>query len=104
MNYHKPQLSTSKSVALESLKYPKRRRTQWSISYRVVAPIAMICDAFIIVLMGVLGSTRLSVLYSYDSIVGRSGEIIQRPDLLPSLQLCSLALERSEISTIPPSS
>ena len=73
MNYQKPDLSTSKTVALESLKYQKRRQAQWSVSYHAIAPIAMFVDAFTIVLMGVLGNVAYQYLYSYDSIGGRSG-------------------------------
>jgi len=80
MNYHKPQLSTPKSVALESLKYPRRRRAPWSISYRVVAPIAMLCDVFVIVLMGALSSIAYQYYY-YDSLVGRPAETMQAAGL-----------------------
>jgi Undecaprenyl-phosphate glucose phosphotransferase len=80
MNYHKPQLSTPKSVALESLRYPKRRRAPWSISYRIIAPIAMFCDVFVIVAMGVLSSAAYQYNY-YDSIIGRPGETLQAAGL-----------------------
>ncbi len=81
MNYHKQDLSASKTVALESLEYQKRRQPQWSVSYQAIAPIAMIVDAITIVLMGVLGNVAYQYLYSYDSIGGRPGEIIQAAGL-----------------------
>src|SRR6478609_4898236 len=81
MNYHKPDLSASKTVAIESLKYQKRRQPHWSVSYRAIAPIAMFVDAFTIVLMGVLGNVAYQYLYSYDGIGGRSGDIVQAAGL-----------------------
>ena len=80
MNYHKPRLSTPKSVTLESLTFPKRRRAPWSISYRIIAPIAMVCDTVVIVLTGVLSSLAYHYQY-YDSAFGSSGDTLQAAGL-----------------------
>src|SRR6476660_2207759 len=77
MNYNRPNISSFKSVAVESLKFSPRRRAPWSISYRVIAPIAMVCDALLILLMGILSSVVYHYLYYYDGILGKSGDVLQ---------------------------
>jgi putative colanic acid biosysnthesis UDP-glucose lipid carrier transferase len=81
MNYQKPQLSGSKTVALESLKYQKRRQSQWNISYHAIAPIAMFVDAFTIILMGVLGNVAYHYMYYYDNAIGPAGDPMQSAGL-----------------------
>lgn len=81
MNYPKPQVSASKSVAVEPLYYPKRRRALWSISYRIIAPVAMVCDILLIVLTGVLATIAYHYAYYYDSAIGRPGDILQAAGL-----------------------
>ena len=77
MNYNKPNIGTSKSIAVESFKYSHRRPMPWSISYRIVAPITMISDAILILLMGVLSSVVYQYLYYHDSILKNSGDVLQ---------------------------
>jgi Undecaprenyl-phosphate glucose phosphotransferase len=81
MNYHKPHLNTPKSVALGSLKYSKRRRAPWSISYRAIAPIAMFCDTLLIVAMGLLSSFSYHSAYYSDGVLGRPGDTMQAAGL-----------------------
>src|SRR5262245_45692466 len=77
MNYNKPKTIGSKTVPFHSLGLAPRRRPRWSISYRVIAPIAMTCDAAIIVLMGVLSSLAYHYAYYYDAVVGGRSDVIQ---------------------------
>jgi Undecaprenyl-phosphate glucose phosphotransferase len=81
MNYHKPHLSTPKSVALKSLKYPKRRRAPWSIHYHVITPVALVVDTLLIVLASVLSSIAYHYVYYYDGVLGRPGETMQAAGL-----------------------
>src|SRR6476620_11264695 len=81
MNYHKRSVGASKSVALDSFKISSKRRPRWAISYRVIAPIAMICDALLILLMGMLSSVVYHYLYYYDGILGKSGDVLQSAGL-----------------------
>ena len=69
MNYSKSRIDVSRGVALESFKFAHPRRLNWTISYRVIAPLAMTCDVVLILLTSVLAG----VVYDYESVVGRSG-------------------------------
>src|SRR4029078_5717429 len=73
MNYSKPRTDVSRGVALESFKFAHPRRPNWTISYRVVAPLAMTCDVLLILLTSVLAGA----VYDYDGIVGRHGYLLQ---------------------------
>jgi len=73
MNYSKSRSDVSSGVALESFKFARPRRLNWTISYRVIAPLAMTCDVVLIVLTSVLAG----VVYDYESVVGRSGYLLQ---------------------------
>jgi putative colanic acid biosynthesis UDP-glucose lipid carrier transferase len=82
MNYNKPKTIVPKTVAFHSLGVsPRRGRPRWSISYRVIAPIAMTCDAAIIVLMGVLSSLAYQYAYYYDAIIGGRSDVVQSAGL-----------------------
>jgi putative colanic acid biosynthesis UDP-glucose lipid carrier transferase len=80
MNYNRPNISSFKSIAVGSLKFSTHRRAPWSISHRVIAPIAMACDAFVILLMGILSSVVYHYVY-YDGILGKSGDVFQSAGL-----------------------
>jgi putative colanic acid biosynthesis UDP-glucose lipid carrier transferase len=54
MNYVKRDIGAPKSLALSSLKDSQRQSPNWAISYRAVAPLAMLCDALLIVSMSIL--------------------------------------------------
>jgi Undecaprenyl-phosphate glucose phosphotransferase len=70
MNYVKRDLGARESIALESLNDTRRQRPNWAISYRAVAPLAMLCDALIIVAMSVISG----VLYHWETI-GAAGDL-----------------------------
>jgi len=77
MNYHKRNVGGAlKSAALGPYKISSTRRSRWAISYRAIAPIAMICDAFLILLIGVLSS----VVY-FNTFLENSGDIWQSASL-----------------------
>jgi len=81
MNYNKPNLSTSKSIAFGSPNVIRRRRARWSISYHVVTPIVMTCDAALIVLTGLLSSILYQYVFYSESILGRPGEMLRAAGL-----------------------
>ena len=95
MNYNKPKTITPKSVAFPSLGAPpRRRRVPWSISYRIIAPIAMTCDAVIIVLMGVFSSLAYHYAYYYDAIGGR-GDVMQSAGLAAVVAALFIPISKS---------
>jgi putative colanic acid biosynthesis UDP-glucose lipid carrier transferase len=70
MNYVKRDLSARKSIALGSLRDAPRQPLKWAISYRAVAPLAMLCDATIIVAMSVMSG----VVYHWETL-GTTGDL-----------------------------
>ena len=70
MNYVKRDLGARKSNALASLNVPPRRPLKWAISYRAVAPLAMLSDALIIVAMSITSG----VLSGWETI-GVTGDL-----------------------------
>lgn len=72
MNYVKRDLGARKSIALGPFRDSARQPLPWAISYRAVAPLAMLCDALIIIAMGI-GS---GVAYHLETI-GISGDVEQ---------------------------
>src|SRR5664279_3035707 len=64
MNYLKRDSSVGKSVALSPLKASPGISRQWTISHRAVAPLVMLCDALLIVAMGILSG----VIYHLETI------------------------------------
>jgi Undecaprenyl-phosphate glucose phosphotransferase len=95
MNYNKPHINAPKTLALESFKLPSRRKVRWSISYRVVAPVAMACDAIVIVLMGVLSSIVYHYVYYYDNILVRPDDALQSAGLASVTAFLFIALGKS---------
>ena len=73
MNYSKSRSDVSSGVALPILQVSHPRRLNWTISYRVIAPLAMTCDVVLILLTSVLAGA----VYDYESVVGRSGYLLQ---------------------------
>ncbi len=55
MNYVKRDLGARKRIALGSFKVAPRQPPNWAISYRAVAPLAMMCDVLIIIALSMVG-------------------------------------------------
>ncbi len=72
MNYVKRDLSARQSIALGSLKDARRQPLSWAIPYRAVAPLAMACDAVIIVAMSMISGA----VYHLETI-GAPGDLAQ---------------------------
>src|ERR1017187_4498049 len=70
MNYLKRDSSVGKSVSLSPLKASPGISPQWTISHRAVAPLVMLCDALLIVAMGILSG----VIYHLETI-GTPGDL-----------------------------
>ena len=70
MNYVKHNSSVGKSVALSPLKASPGKLLKWTISHRAVAPLVMLCDALLIVAMGILSG----VIYHLETI-GSPGDL-----------------------------
>src|ERR1035437_4652320 len=70
MNYIKRDSSVGKSVALSPFKASPGKLLKWTISHRTVAPLVMLCDALLIVAMGILSG----VIYHLETI-GTPGDI-----------------------------
>ena len=70
MNYIKRDSSVGKSVALSPLKASPGKLLKWTISHRTVAPLVMLCDALLIVAMGILSG----VIY-YLETIGTPGDL-----------------------------
>src|SRR4029079_9466454 len=77
MNYNKPNASISKVAYRPISVSTGRRAPPWSISYRVIAPIAMICDALLIVLTATISSLAYHFIYYSDTIGGAHNDIAQ---------------------------
>lgn len=54
MNYIKRELGPSESVVLNALKDSPRPSLSWTIPYRAVAPVAMLCDLLIIIAISLI--------------------------------------------------
>jgi Undecaprenyl-phosphate glucose phosphotransferase len=91
MNYHKRSVSASKSVALDSIKFSPKRRVRWALSYRVIAPIAMVCDAVVISLMSIL----TGIAYHYDTLLVRPDDILQWAGLAAVVAALFITLGKS---------
>jgi len=96
MNYNKSKTLAPKSVAFHSLGVaPRRRRVPWSISYRVIAPFAMTCDAAIILLMGVFSSVVYHYSYYYDTIIDSRGDVLQSAGLAAVVAALFIPISKS---------
>jgi len=98
MNYHKRNVDAPTSAALDPLKSSTKRRAQLAISYRVIAPIAMICDALLILLMSVLAD----MAYHYDNINAPSADVLQWTGLAAIVATLFIALGKSDNLYDPP--
>lgn len=82
MNYNEPNAGVSKIVTVQSLGASRHRGTpRWSISHRAIAPMAMTCDAILIVLMGAVSSLAYQYAYYYDTLAGARGDVVQSAGL-----------------------
>ena len=70
MNYVKRDLGARKTIALGPLKEATRPPVPWAISYRAVAPLAMLFDALIIIAMSILSG----VVYHVEAL-GQFGDL-----------------------------
>ena len=79
MNYHNLSggARASKSVALGSVKLSVSRKIPWSISHRAIAPIAMSCDAVLILVTSIISGLVYQYIYYYDTLLGKPVDIIQ---------------------------
>jgi len=90
MNYVKRDLGARKSIALGSLKETARQPRPWAISYRAVAPLAMLCDALIIFSMSMISG----VAYHLETI-GRAGDLEQFAGFAAVVAALFIALGKS---------
>ena len=74
-NYHKRDFRVRKSVALESVEAFPSEPTRWTISYRLLAPLAMALDALIILIAGMAGCAvyQLSTHGGFGNITQYAG-------------------------------
>jgi putative colanic acid biosynthesis UDP-glucose lipid carrier transferase len=73
MNYNNPRADVRENVAFASYKFSPSSRLPWTMSYRAIPAVAMICDALLIVSASILAGA----VYDYDSIVGRPSYLMQ---------------------------
>jgi putative colanic acid biosynthesis UDP-glucose lipid carrier transferase len=102
MNYHKPDVRSSKSIAVDSRQFSGRRRAPWSISYRIIAPVTMICDALLILLTGILSTTIYHYIYYFDNSLGNSGDLLQSVGLATVVAVLFISLGHSRDLYDPP--
>ncbi len=91
MNYQKRSVSASKSVALDSFKFSPKSRVQRALSYRVIAPITMACDALLILLTSIF----TGIAYHYDSLLVRPDDILQWAGLAAVVAALFITLGKS---------
>src|SRR5262245_54526388 len=73
MNYNQRHADVRESVALGTFKFSPSARLPWTISYRAVPAVAMMCDGLLILSASILAGAA----YDYDSIVGRPSYLLQ---------------------------
>ena len=73
MNYTKPHADVRESVAVPSFKFSPSPRVAWTISYRAIPAVAMLCDAVLIISASIFAGA----VYDSDSIVGRPSYLLQ---------------------------
>jgi Undecaprenyl-phosphate glucose phosphotransferase len=73
MNYNNRRADVRENVALAPFKFSSSTRPPWTISYRAIPVVAMICDALLIVSASILAGA----VYDYQSIVGRPSYLMQ---------------------------
>lgn len=73
MNYNNPRADVRENVAFASYKSSPSTRLPWTVSYRAIPAVAMICDALLIISASILAGA----VYDYDSIVGRPSYLMQ---------------------------
>lgn len=73
MNYNNRRADVRENVALAPFKFSSSTRPPWTISYRAIPVVAMICDAILIVSASILAGA----VYDYESIVGRPSYLMQ---------------------------
>lgn len=71
MNYVKRDFDLRKSVALDRPRATRQTSPNWTISYRAIAPIAMVCDALMIFSMSILSGV------AYHELIGLPGHLAQ---------------------------
>ena len=72
MNYTKRDFTGSESVALDQIEASPKKSFKWTIPYRMIAPLAMTCDALIIISLAIL----CGVGYHLE-LFGRLGDLQQ---------------------------
>ena len=90
MNYAKSDFSVRKSRALGLPEAAQQRRHKWTISYRAIAPVAMLCDALIIFSMGMLSG----VAYHLKTF-GSPGDLTQFGEFAAVVAALFIALGKS---------
>ena len=73
MNYNRPHVDVRESVAFPSFKFSHSARLPWTISYRAIPAVAMICDGLLIISASIVAGA----VYDYYSIVGRPSFLLQ---------------------------
>ena len=91
MNYVKRNSSVGKSVALSPLKASPGKVLKWTISHRAVAPLAMLCDALLIVAMSILSG----VIYHLETI-GAPGDLVKFGGFAAVVAALFIALGKSQ--------
>lgn len=90
MNYLKRDLGASKTLTLSPLKDSRRQPLKWAVSYRAVAPLAMLGDALLIVSMCILSG----VAYHLET-VGTRGDLEQFAGFAAVVAALFIALGKS---------
>jgi len=90
MNYVKRDVGARKTIALSPLKETPRQALPWAISYRAVAPLAMVVDAIIIVATSILSGIAYHV-----EILGQSGDPNQFAGFAAVVAALFIALAKS---------
>ena len=90
MNYPKSDLSAGRSIALYSPEVPPRRGRRWPIPHAAIAPIAMACDAIVILFMSIASGVAYH-LYALDGF----GNVLKFAGLAAVVALLFVALAKS---------
>ena len=91
MNYVKRDLEGKRTLALDPLRAPRTTSPRFTISYKLVAPLAIVCDALIILAMG-----DLSAYFYQHYIVHQSVRLVEYGALASIVAALFIAIGKSE--------
>ena len=97
MNYTKRDFTENESVALDQIEASPKKPFKWTIPYRMIAPLAMTCDALIIISLAIL----CGITYHLE-LLGRPGDIQQFTGFGALVAALFIALAKSRnLYTLP---